>query len=176
MTGQAATPADVRRNVLLDSLRVAVALEMAKVTDASMDLFLIDRDRWTSCMGRAAILGQQVKEIYANASTGDSSEAKLGEAERAEVDRLNAEIKQLHDHAENETLLGLIASKGDDLMYGGRYCAKAFNALAYSLAHMAHADGGVAFAGLHWCRSGHNGTSHVYPCDAELARTGQAVA
>jgi hypothetical protein len=41
---------------------------------------------------------------------------------------------------------------GDALQYGGKHCAEAFNALARGLAAAAlTADGGVDFAGLHWC-------------------------
>ena len=47
-------------------------------------------------------------------------------------------------------LSGVIASHGDDLMYGGKHCAETFNALAEGLALMAYSPGGVKFAGLHW--------------------------
>lgn len=45
-----------------------------------------------------------------------------------------------------------IGSHGDALQYGGKHCAGAFNALARGLAAAAlTADGGVDFAGRHWC-------------------------
>ncbi|GAA3032617.1 hypothetical protein FHS39_002539 [Streptomyces olivoverticillatus] len=46
-----------------------------------------------------------------------------------------------------------IGFQGDALQYGGKGCAEAFNALARGLAALAlTADGGVTFAGTHWCR------------------------
>ena len=45
-----------------------------------------------------------------------------------------------------------IGSRGDDLQFGGRHCAQAFNALARGLAAAAlTAEGGADYAGLHWC-------------------------
>jgi hypothetical protein len=45
-----------------------------------------------------------------------------------------------------------VATHGDDLMFGGTYCAEAFNALARGLAVLAlTAWGGVTFRGAHWC-------------------------
>jgi hypothetical protein len=45
-----------------------------------------------------------------------------------------------------------VGSRGDDLQFGGRHCAEAFNALARGLAAAALvAWGGVTFNGLHWC-------------------------
>ncbi|WP_424891844.1 hypothetical protein [Streptomyces sp. XH2] len=47
----------------------------------------------------------------------------------------------------------IITSQGDVLQHGGKGCAAAFNALARALAALAlTADGGVTFAGAHWCR------------------------
>lgn len=51
----------------------------------------------------------------------------------------------------------VIAAHGDDLLYGGRDCAPAFNALARGLAALAHQPGGVTFADLHWCVTAHEG-------------------
>ena len=48
----------------------------------------------------------------------------------------------------------VIGTHGDDLQFGGKHCAEAFNALARGLAAAALvADGGVDFQplGLHWC-------------------------
>lgn len=161
-----------RPSLFLETLRVAVALELAKVTDASMDLFLVDRDRYQNCHRRADKLSGQVKEIYARAEScrPDRAELVLPEAERAEVDRLNAEITELRTFAETKTSRGLIGMYGDNMLYGGRHAGETFTALAYSLAHLAQQPGGVTFAGIHWCLSGHNGTDHAHPCDAGLAR------
>lgn len=42
----------------------------------------------------------------------------------------------------------IIASHGDDLLYGGKNCANAFNALALGLACLAFSPGGVKLFGL----------------------------
>lgn len=45
-----------------------------------------------------------------------------------------------------------VGTHGDDLQFGGRHCAEAFNALARGLAAAAlTAWGGITFNGLHWC-------------------------
>lgn len=44
----------------------------------------------------------------------------------------------------------VIASHGDDLQYGGKHTADAFNKLAQGLACMAYVPGGVTFLGDHW--------------------------
>jgi hypothetical protein len=44
----------------------------------------------------------------------------------------------------------VIASHGDDLQYGGKHTADAFNKLALGLACLAYAPGGVRFHGMHW--------------------------
>jgi hypothetical protein len=66
----------------------------------------------------------------------------------------------------------VVATHGDDLMYGGKHCAPAFRALARGLACLAYLPGGITFAGHHWCvGSGHMGIRHGGgPCDAELDR------
>jgi len=67
----------------------------------------------------------------------------------------------------------IVCAHGDDLLYGGEHCAKAFNALAQGLAILAYRPGGVTFAGLHWCvGSGHSGVTFTGPycCDAEMER------
>lgn len=48
-----------------------------------------------------------------------------------------------------------VASHGDDLMFGGKHCAEAFNALAMGLAALAYQPGGASFLGLHWCVDAH---------------------
>lgn len=130
-------------DLLLETLRAAVALELGKVTDASMDLFLMDRDRYQNCHRRADQLSAQVKEIYAR--------AEFARPDRAEVDRLNAEITELRTFADTKTTRGLLGTHGDNMLYGGRHAGETFTALAYSLAHLAQQPGGVTFAGIHWC-------------------------
>ena len=44
----------------------------------------------------------------------------------------------------------VIASHGDDLLYGGKHCADTFNAMALGLACMAYAPGGVTFLDDHY--------------------------
>jgi hypothetical protein len=44
-----------------------------------------------------------------------------------------------------------IGSHGDELQYGGKHCAEAFDALAAGLAAASFAPGGVDFLGAHWC-------------------------
>lgn len=51
----------------------------------------------------------------------------------------------------------VIASHGDDLLFGGRHTAAAFNSLARALALLADRPGGVGFAGQHWCTHPHAG-------------------
>lgn len=59
----------------------------------------------------------------------------------------------------------VVASHGDDLQYGGKRCAAAFNALALGLAAAAYQPGGVTFAQtLHWCTAPHEG------CPRQAAR------
>jgi hypothetical protein len=45
-------------------------------------------------------------------------------------------------------LAGIIAHKGDQLLYGGPDCAETFNALALGLACLAYVPGGVKLFGL----------------------------
>jgi hypothetical protein len=153
-------------SLLLETLRIAVPLELAKVSDASMDLFLVDRDRFQNCHRRADKLSGQVKEIYGRAESARSDRADLvlSAEDRAEVDRLNAEITELRAFADTKTTRGLIDTYVDNMLFGGRHAGETFTALAYSLAHLAQQPGGVTFAGLHWCRSGHVGTDHTAPC------------
>jgi hypothetical protein len=44
----------------------------------------------------------------------------------------------------------VVATHGDDLQFGGKYCAPAFNSLARGLALGAMVPGGVTFMGRHW--------------------------
>jgi hypothetical protein len=52
-----------------------------------------------------------------------------------------------------EDAAGVIAARGDILMYGGRRgeSAAAFDWLARGLAAAAFAPGGINFRGVHWC-------------------------
>jgi len=44
----------------------------------------------------------------------------------------------------------VIAEHGDDLLYGGKHCADAFNRLALGIACAAYQPGGIRFLGDHW--------------------------
>lgn len=44
----------------------------------------------------------------------------------------------------------VVGAHGDDLLFGGRHCADAFNALARGAAIMAYAPGGVTVFGDHY--------------------------
>lgn len=61
----------------------------------------------------------------------------------------------------------IIATHGDDLQFGGRHCAEAFNALARGLALGAAAPGGITFAGLHWCTTPHPECPHATPATSK---------
>jgi hypothetical protein len=95
---------------LLDMLRVAVPLEMASVTEASMCLFLADRDRYLRSLDRVDALRKQVREIHAEAN---KSKRELTPAERSEVDRLNATIGQLYDQVDTQTMVTAEAFQED---------------------------------------------------------------
>jgi hypothetical protein len=58
-----------------------------------------------------------------------------------------------HRINEAQWAAGVIAEKGDVLMFGGKRgeAANAFNALAKGLAAAAYQPGGVTCAGRHWC-------------------------
>jgi hypothetical protein len=44
----------------------------------------------------------------------------------------------------------VIAAHGDDLMFGGKHTADAFNKLALGIACAAYQPGGITFMGEHW--------------------------
>ncbi len=47
----------------------------------------------------------------------------------------------------------VLATHGDDLQFGGRHSAEAFNGLARGIACASLvANGGITVAGVHWCR------------------------
>lgn len=159
---------EVRKEALLGMLQVAVMNEMSQVTDASMDLFRADHDYHAACLNRADTLSRRRREIWDAAETRPST--GLTPEEQEESDQLAVEIGALHAKARNIPVMA-VHHYGDDLLCGGKHCAKTFAALAVSLAHMAHTLGGVTFAGLHWCAgSGHMGTQDPYPCAAEVRR------
>jgi hypothetical protein len=140
------------------ALQGAVMLEMARVTEASMDAVVADRDAWIRCGNEIDRLTTRREELR-TAGLAD------------EVDRLDAQIGQLRARAD-ATDLGLIAAKSDAMQFGSSGGPQVFGALARSVAHMAHAPGGITAFGLHWCRSGHNGipADPGYCCALELAR------
>lgn len=159
---------DVRKEALLGMLQVAVLAEMSQVTDASSELFQADRDYHLACESQADALNRRRDEI------GDAADARpdpaLTPEEREEADRLAAEVTALRAAAKAIPSMSIYHC-GDDLLYGGKHCAKTFASLAVAIAHMAQELGGVTFAGLHWCAgSGHMGTKDPYPCHAEVLR------
>lgn len=101
---------------MLTALQAAVLLEMDRVTDASMELFLLNK----------------------------------------------------------QATIELLCESSDVMMFGGKpkgRAAQTFTAIAHALAHMAYNPGGVYFAGLHWCRSGHRGKPMKFgTCREEVAR------
>lgn len=56
----------------------------------------------------------------------------------------------------------MVASHGDDLMFGGKHCAETFNSLATGLAAAALIlPGGVDWMEMHFCTQGHEGCPHA---------------
>lgn len=152
--------------LLTGMLTVAVMGEMAHVTEASMEMFLASRDRYLVLCEEAVMLTARVQAVYEEA---DGRE--LTEAERAVVEPLKERITTANKECDEGTSLGLICSHSDELMHGGKHCAKVFATLATVIAHLAQAPGGVCFAKMHWCAgSGHRGTVDRTPCNAEVAR------
>lgn len=79
-----------------------------------------------------------------------------------------AELKHMTPHRRQTTMeiwrtdaVDAVASRGDALQFGGKKGAAAavFNDLARGLAVLAHAPGGVLFAGMHWCLEHSRGTT-----------------
>ncbi|GAB1646875.1 hypothetical protein [Krasilnikovia sp. MM14-A1259] len=68
--------------------------------------------------------------------------------------------RRMAEAADAATVIG---SHGDDLQYGGKHCADAFNALARGLAIGAYQPGGITFAGMHWCTTIHEGCPQARP-------------
>lgn len=150
--------------LLTGMLTIAVIGEMAHVTEASMAMYLADRDRWGYCTDQAAVLRATAYKMT------DVPDGERTPEWTAEYERLGSAALRMDQEAQR-TSLGLIVAHGDELMFGGRHCAKTFAAMAFTIAHMAQLPGGVCFAGRHWCAgSGHQGTADSTPCDAELAR------
>jgi hypothetical protein len=155
----------VKSDVLVGMLAIAVMGEMANVTDASMEMFLADRDRYWRLGEQADALAGDLRKLT---TIGESDRT---EAHKATMADLRKRIDALYRESDSDTILGLITSHSDEMMYGGKHCTKTFAAMARALAHLAQNPGGVGFAGLHWCAgSGHQATAHPTPCDAEVAR------
>lgn len=163
---------DWRRELLLTALKAAVPIEMSRVTEASMDLLLADRDRWLVLNQRADAVMRQIKDLHATAKDRDPN-GELTEAELAKLDALAGEHKELCRQMDSETALGLMAGRADNILYGGKDCAKIFDVLARTLAHMAYQPGGVTFAKVHWCAWDHRyGFDGLPPLDAQCETAG----
>lgn len=51
---------------------------------------------------------------------------------------------------EAEAASQMIATKGDELLYGGKQCAETFNQVAKGLAILSLCPGGISAFGSHW--------------------------
>lgn len=71
----------------------------------------------------------------------------------AELERMSAHQRQSTLNAWRVDAADAVGHRGDALQFRGRKGAAAsvFNDLARGLAVLAHAPGGVLFAGVHWC-------------------------
>ena len=152
-----------RRELLLATLQAAVPVEISKVTEASTDHLVWQRDRWATVLQRADVVKRQMAAIY---DTADGRQ--LTDDEQSVVGTLKAEATELYQEADRLPI-GLLASSSDNLLFAtGGGSAKVLEALAYSLGHMAHSPGGVGFAGLHWCAGPHRfGIAGRTPCEWE---------
>lgn len=65
-------------------------------------------------------------------------------------------------------LAEILATHGDDLMYGGKSCVAAFGAVARALALLAFAPGGVSLWGILWCE-------RHYPFGLSLKEPGMGI-
>lgn len=135
--------------MLIDFLRMSIALEVPRVTESTMALVVADRDRWAYATDQADRLRASAYEL-----TKTSEEDRTADW-LTQYEHLCAEGERTEQQA-NATALGLISAHGDDMLYGGPQCQRVFAAAVRTLAHLALLPGGVHFAGLHWCR-GHNG-------------------
>lgn len=78
----------------------------------------------------------------------------------AELQAFEGETRWVQAQAWRVRAVEEVAHRGDVLQYGGGKkgeAARVFNALARGLAVLAHAPGGVLFAGIHWCIEHPNG-------------------
>lgn len=76
---------------------------------------------------------------------------------QAAVPLLIAEMREVSDEHRLQLArraVDVICEHGDDLQFGGKHCAAAFNAVARGLAAGAYQPGGITFLGLHWCAAG----------------------
>lgn len=151
-----------RRELLLATLQAAVPVEIGKVTEASTDHLVRQRDRCQAATHRAGVAKREAVAIREAAGSRE-----LTGPEQADVDRLSSEAADLY-RLVGELPGGLLGAFGDHLLYGGRNAGKVLEVLAVSLGHMAHSPGGAGFAGLHWCAGPHRyGTTGPTPCDWE---------
>ena len=156
-----------RSELLVTMLAIAMVGEMGRVTEASTEIVMADRDRWMQMGIRAVKLKAEAEAIHTAAE-----ERELTDDERATAQRLNEEAGSLYEECDTNTAIGRLGVNGDNLLYGGPGCAKAFATLAHTLAHLAHRPGGVTFAGYHWCTRGHMAVpmGRFETCDKELER------
>ena len=76
----------------------------------------------------------------------------------AQLQQLAGDTRHEQARAWAEAAIDPVCSRADILLYrGGKkgQAAEVFNHLARGLAALAHAPGGVTFAGLHWCTDPH---------------------
>ncbi len=67
-----------------------------------------------------------------------------------EIDRAR-DLTPEHREDVAGSAVDILTAHGDDLLYGGPQCARAFNALTRALGCLACQPGGVTWAGQHWC-------------------------
>lgn len=143
-----------------DLLTRSIDTELAKVTPASIRTLVgqVAYNRWL--VGWSNALVRERTQIADDAGTASTEDDPTVVKITAEYDRVNKVI-------DADPLRHF-----DVMMFtDGPESDAARDYLAFVLAHLAHAPGGVAFAGMHWCAgSGHRGTADRTPCDAEVAR------
>lgn len=149
---------------LMAALHPAVLLAMDRVTEASMDTVVSERDWWMRQHARADDLGYAATTLVR-----DAKDRGMTDAEQAQLVELRAEVKMIRARCDTHAL-GLLTQHADDLLYGGPHCAATFTVLAGTLAHLAHLPQGVVFGGYHWCiEQGHRGVAADF-CIVEEAK------
>lgn len=139
-------------STLLMMIQAAVPGEIARVTDASMDLMMADVQRARVATSDLHGVTERIKAICATAA---AFKRELTGPEQAEVDQLSRRHRQLGHYLDHENVIGQLGARSDQLMFGGKHCAETFATLARAIAHLAHNEGGVKFAGVHWCAGTH---------------------